>query len=156
MKSVPLNVATIFTVLATLRSMSEPMRWISEAIFMLIEMKISTDNLNTFLLDDELITCKWNNYIYFSSTLDTSGTIHDNIFFGKQLETTKYEMVTKACALDKDIYNFSHGDLTETCKPDHASLGKAWHDTTQHNHMGFVDGEMSFQEFVHCSAHLLL
>ncbi|KAK0589822.1 hypothetical protein LWI29_018940 [Acer saccharum] len=34
-------------------------------------------------------------------------------------------MVTKACALDKDIYNFSHGDLTE------ARPGTTQHNTTQ-------------------------
>ncbi|TXG54177.1 hypothetical protein EZV62_019433 [Acer yangbiense] len=77
--------------------------------------------------------CKWNNCIYFSSILDISGTIRDNILFGKPTEKTKYEMVTKACALDKHIYNFNHLDLT-----------KPRHDLARHNHMGFVDGEMSF------------
>ncbi|KAK1575542.1 hypothetical protein Q3G72_006373 [Acer saccharum] len=54
MKSAPLNAATIFTILATLRCMSEPMRFIPEALSMLIEMKISSDHLNAFLLADEL------------------------------------------------------------------------------------------------------
>ncbi|KAK0591278.1 hypothetical protein LWI29_037861 [Acer saccharum] len=54
MKSAPLDDATIFTVLAILRSMSEPVKWIPKAFSMLIEMKISMNHLNVFLLDDEL------------------------------------------------------------------------------------------------------
>lgn len=42
-----------------------------------------------------------------------SGTIRDNILSGKPMEKTKYEKAVKACALDKDIKNFDHGDLTE-------------------------------------------
>jgi len=49
-----LNAATIFTVLATLRGMSEPMRWIPESLSFLIQAKVSVDRLNTFLLEDEL------------------------------------------------------------------------------------------------------
>lgn len=29
------------------------------------------------------------------------------------MEKARYDMVIKACALDKDIDNFDHGDLTE-------------------------------------------
>ena len=29
------------------------------------------------------------------------------------MDKTKYEKAIKACALDKDINNFNHGDLTE-------------------------------------------
>jgi len=42
-----------------------------------------------------------------------SGTIRDNILFGKPMEETRYEYAIKVCALDKDINGFSHGDLTE-------------------------------------------
>lgn len=42
-----------------------------------------------------------------------SGTIRDNILFGKPMDKTKYEEAIRACALDKDISSFSHGDLTE-------------------------------------------
>ncbi|KAJ0978937.1 hypothetical protein J5N97_014411 [Dioscorea zingiberensis] len=42
-----------------------------------------------------------------------SGTIRDNILFGKPMDKTKYQMVIKACALDKDIDDFDYGDLTE-------------------------------------------
>jgi hypothetical protein len=52
--SAPLNASTIFTVLATLRSMSEPVRMIPEALSSLIQVKVSLDRLNSFLLDDEL------------------------------------------------------------------------------------------------------
>ncbi|CAN6707296.1 unnamed protein product [Malus baccata var. baccata] len=53
-KSVPLNASTIFTVLASLRSMGEPVRMIPEALSMMIQVKVSFDRLNVFLLDDEL------------------------------------------------------------------------------------------------------
>ncbi|KAJ0595167.1 putative ABC-type xenobiotic transporter [Helianthus annuus] len=42
-----------------------------------------------------------------------SGTIQDNILYGKPMDRTKYEKAIKACALDKDIEAFTHGDLTE-------------------------------------------
>nr|KYP54292.1 ABC transporter C family member 8 [Cajanus cajan] len=42
-----------------------------------------------------------------------SGTVRDNILFGKPMDKTRYENAIKVCALDKDIKDFSHGDLTE-------------------------------------------
>ena len=42
-----------------------------------------------------------------------SGTVRDNILFGKPMDITRYENAIKACALDKDINSLSHGDLTE-------------------------------------------
>lgn len=53
-QSAPLNASTIFTVLATLRTMSEPVRMIPEALSIMIQVKVSFDRLSTFLLDDEL------------------------------------------------------------------------------------------------------
>lgn len=52
--SAPLNASTIFTVLATLRTMGEPVRMIPEALSAIIQVKVSFDRLNAFLLDDEL------------------------------------------------------------------------------------------------------
>lgn len=54
-QSAPLDASTIFTVIATLRIMSEPVRMIPEALAIMIQVKVSFDRLNTFLLDDELI-----------------------------------------------------------------------------------------------------
>ncbi|RDX69508.1 ABC transporter C family member 8, partial [Mucuna pruriens] len=42
-----------------------------------------------------------------------SGTVQDNILFGKPMDKTRYENAIEVCALDKDINDFSHGDLTE-------------------------------------------
>lgn len=42
-----------------------------------------------------------------------SGSIRDNILFGKAMDNNKYQMTIKACALDKDIGDFEYGDLTE-------------------------------------------
>ena len=42
-----------------------------------------------------------------------SGTIRDNILFGRPMDKTRYKNAIKVCALDKDISSFSHGDLTE-------------------------------------------
>ena len=50
----PLNASTIFTILAALRCMGEPVRMIPEALSTLIQVKVSFDRLNAFLLDDEL------------------------------------------------------------------------------------------------------
>lgn len=52
--SAPLNASTIFTILATLGCMGETVRLIPEALSVLIQVKVSLDRLNVFLLDDEL------------------------------------------------------------------------------------------------------
>ncbi|KAF6164725.1 hypothetical protein GIB67_040977 [Kingdonia uniflora] len=185
--SSPLDASTIFTILATLRSMSEPVRMIPEALSIMIQVKVSLDRLDVFLLDDELkdeslrrspledfdvsirlhagafswdqeasSTLKgvdlevirgqkiavcgpvgagkssllyailgeipkvsgsvevFGSIAYVSQTSwIQSGTIRDNILYGKPMSKTKYEKAIKACALDKDIDSFKHGDLTE-------------------------------------------
>ncbi|KAF7814158.1 ABC transporter C family member 8-like [Senna tora] len=188
-QSAPLNAGTIFTVLATLRSMAEPVRMIPEALSVMIHIKVSFDRLNTFLLDDELndddgigrnskeisansveiqagnftwdqesmsptlrdlnLEIKWGQktavcgpvgagkssllyailgeipkisrtvkvcgtvaYVSQTSWIQ-SGTIRDNVLFGKPMDKARYENVLKVCALDKDINVLSHGDLTE-------------------------------------------
>ncbi|XVF86794.1 hypothetical protein PTKIN_Ptkin18bG0071300 [Pterospermum kingtungense] len=186
--SAPLNAGTIFTVLATLRTMSDPVRMIPEALSMLIQVKVSFDRINNFLLDDELkndeirklplhnsdrsvevhagnfswdpeitsptlrnvdleikrgqkiavcgpVGAGKSSILYailgeipkLSGTVNVfgsiayvsqiswiqSGTIRDNILCGKPMDAAKYEKVIKACALDKDINSFDHGDLTE-------------------------------------------
>ncbi|CAK7356839.1 unnamed protein product [Dovyalis caffra] len=190
-RSAPLNAATIFTVLATLRSMSEPMKWIPESLSILIQAKVSLDRLNAFLLEDDVnmeekqvssknldkssnkcVEIQGGNFswepesvvlalkdinfeitrghkiaicgpvgsgkssllyailreipkisgsvhvngsiAYVSQTpWIRSGTVRDNILCGEPMDRTRYDMVTKACALDKDISSFNHGDLTE-------------------------------------------
>ncbi|PNT75777.1 hypothetical protein BRADI_1g37850v3, partial [Brachypodium distachyon] len=42
-----------------------------------------------------------------------SGTVRDNILFGKTFNKALYEKAVKSCALDDDIANFDNGDLTE-------------------------------------------
>ncbi|CAK8574999.1 unnamed protein product [Lathyrus sativus] len=187
-KSAPLNAETIFTILATLRNMSEPVRMVPEALSIMIQVKVSFDRLNSFLLDEELnnddserkfkecsvnaveiqdgnfiwdhesvsttlsdvnLEIKWRHkiavcgpvgagkssllyailgeipkisgsvnvggtfaYVSQSSWIQ-SGTVQDNILFGKPMDRARYEKAIKACALDKDINDFSHGDLTE-------------------------------------------
>jgi len=67
--SAPLNAGTIFTVLATLRNLGEPVRMIPEALSVMIQIKVSFDRLNTFLFDEELDTSDGNrSYINRSST----------------------------------------------------------------------------------------
>ncbi|PIN18556.1 Xenobiotic-transporting ATPase [Handroanthus impetiginosus] len=53
-KSAPLDAGTIFTVLAALRSMSEPVRFLPDALSFLIQVKVSFDRINSFMLEDEL------------------------------------------------------------------------------------------------------
>ncbi|OVA11350.1 ABC transporter [Macleaya cordata] len=188
-KSAPLNASSIFTILATLRCMSEPVRMIPEALSAIIQVKVSLDRLHNFLLDDELkgenvmiSSQPQNSGVHiviqsgiFSWELDLavptlicvdlvvkrgqkiavcgpvgagkssllhailgeipkisgsvdvfgsiayvsqtswiqSGTIRDNVLYGKPMDQTRYKKAIKACALDKDIKSFNHGDLTE-------------------------------------------
>ncbi|KAL8232426.1 hypothetical protein R6Q57_002204 [Mikania cordata] len=189
LKSAPLDAAIIFTILAALRTMSEPVRLLPDAISALIQVKVSLDRINSFLIDDELkdmrkkrnqerenshvcITIQDGDFIWdpespiptltsinlevkhgqkvavcgpvgsgkssmlysilgeiskISGTVGVfgsiayvsqtswiqSGTIQDNILYGKPMDRTNYEKAIKVCALDKDIESFSHGDLTE-------------------------------------------
>ncbi|XXG48214.1 hypothetical protein AAC387_Pa02g2725 [Persea americana] len=188
MRSAPFNASTIFTVLATLRVMSEPAKIVPEALSVLIQVKVSLDRLNIFLLDDELKEEDVNRiphrFSHFSVRVDgglfswdpdaavptlkgvnleinrgqkiaicgpvgagkssllcallgeipkisgsvqvlgsiayvsqtawiQSGTIRDNILYGKPMNKGRYNKAIKVCALDKDIDSFDHGDLTE-------------------------------------------
>ncbi|KAF8011616.1 hypothetical protein BT93_J2026 [Corymbia citriodora subsp. variegata] len=190
LQSAPLNASTVFTVLATLRAMGEPVRMIPEALSILIQMMVSFDRINAFLVDDELKNdriravpledssstvsiqilsgnfawemdspiltlkdinleakcwqkiaicgpvgagkssllyailgemtkttgtvkiCGSTTYVSQTSWIQ-SGTVRDNILYGKPMDEAQYENVIKACALDRDISSFSHGDLTE-------------------------------------------
>ncbi|KAJ4782163.1 ABC transporter C family member 8 [Rhynchospora pubera] len=186
--SAPLNASTIFTVLATLRVMSDPVRYLPEIITILIQVKVSLDRIQVFLLEDELreddvkrdcqkkmdwdvkveggefswspiggpLTLRnvsfeirrgkkvaicgpvgagkssllyallgeipkhygsvevYGSVAYVSQTAwIQSGTIRENILFGKSFDEERYEKAVKACALDKDIENFDSGDATE-------------------------------------------
>ncbi|GJS28597.1 putative ABC-type xenobiotic transporter [Tanacetum coccineum] len=71
LSSVPLDAATIFTTLATLRTMSEPVRWFPDALSALIQVKVSLDRINSFLVDDEL---KDNYYLVKSDQEQNSNT----------------------------------------------------------------------------------
>ncbi|CAB4272419.1 unnamed protein product [Prunus armeniaca] len=187
-QSVPLNASTIFTVLASLRSIGEPVKMIPEALSVMIQVKVSFDRLNAFLVEDELNDDQIMNLTsqksdeslriergifswYPESTVPTlrdvnlevqreqkvavcgpvgagkssllyavlgempkisgavdafgtiayvsqiswiqSGTVRDNILYGKPMDKNKYEKTINACALDKDINSFDRGDLTE-------------------------------------------
>ncbi|PQM33368.1 ABC transporter C family member 8 [Prunus yedoensis var. nudiflora] len=187
-QSVPLNASTIFTVLASLRSIGEPVKMIPEALSVMIQVQVSLDRLNAFLVDDELNDDQIRNLAsqksdeslriergifswYPESTVPTlrdvnlevqreqkvavcgpvgagkssllyavlgempkisgtvdvfgtmayvsqtswiqSGTVRDNILYGRPMDKNKYDKAIKACALDKDIDSFDHGDLTE-------------------------------------------
>ncbi|CAI9114290.1 OLC1v1014975C1 [Oldenlandia corymbosa var. corymbosa] len=53
-RSAQLNASTVFTVLASLRSLSEPVRLIPEALSALMQVNISFDRINSFLQEDEI------------------------------------------------------------------------------------------------------
>ncbi|CAN6207473.1 unnamed protein product [Urochloa humidicola] len=186
--SVPLNASTLFTVLATLRVMAEPVRFLPEILTMMIQYKVSLDRIERFLLEDEIreedvrrvpsdnsdirVQVQDGNFSWNANRADLSlrnvnlsisrgekvavcgpvgsgkssllyallgeiprisgsvevfgsvayvsqnswiqsGTVRDNILFGKTFNKELYEKAIKSCALDKDIENFDHGDLTE-------------------------------------------
>lgn len=188
MGSAPLNASTLFTVLATLRVMSEPVRMLPEVLTMMIQYKVSLDRIEKFLLEDEIreedvkrvpsddsgvrVRVQAGNFSWKASGADLSlrnvnlrvnrgekvavcgpvgsgkssllyallgeiprlsgsvevfgsvayvsqsswiqsGTVRDNILFGKPFNKELYDKAIKSCALDKDIENFDHGDLTE-------------------------------------------
>ncbi|GKC43263.1 ABC transporter C family member 8-like protein [Tanacetum coccineum] len=185
LKSAPLDAVTIFTILAALRTMSEPVGLLPDTA--LIQVKVSFDRANSFLVDDELkdntmtrdqeledlhiriqdwnfawdpeshaptlkninleVKCgqkvavcgsvgagkssmlyailgeisKTSGNVSVSGSIAyvsqtswiQSGTIQDNILYGKPMNRTMYEKTIKACALDKYIEAFKHGDLIE-------------------------------------------
>nr|XP_010915338.1 ABC transporter C family member 8 [Elaeis guineensis] len=188
MRTAPLNASTIFTVMATLRVMAEPVRMLPEVLSVMIQVKVSLDRISIFLLEEEIneedvkrspaqnsdqsvkvhggvfswepsaaiptlksvsfsirrgekvavcgpvgagkssllsailgeipklsgLVEVFGSTAYVSQTSwIQSGTIRDNILYGKPMNKERYEKAIKACALDKDIENFDHGDLTE-------------------------------------------
>ncbi|EOY27090.1 Multidrug resistance protein ABC transporter family [Theobroma cacao] len=129
--SAPPNASTIFTVLATPRSMGEPVTMIPGAPSIIMQVKVSTERINAFLLDDELKNEKGQKIAVcepvgagkpsllhamlgeIPKISGTSGTIHDNMLYGKPMDEEGYKRAVKSCALDKDIDNFDHGCPTE-------------------------------------------
>lgn len=51
-------------------------------------------------------------YVAQSAWIQT-GTVKDNILFGNPMDELHYTKTLQSCALEQDIANFSHGDLTE-------------------------------------------
>ncbi|OEL13582.1 ABC transporter C family member 8 [Dichanthelium oligosanthes] len=186
--SAPLDASVVFTILATLRVISEPMRVLPEVMSIMIQVKVSLDRIGEFLAEDEFqddavdragmagstmsltvqngvfswepskaiaalkdisvtamrgekiavcgpvgagkssLLCAMLGEIprmsgsvslsgsvaYVSQTSwIQSGTVRDNVLFGKPMNNEEYEKAIRCCALDKDIENFPHGDLTE-------------------------------------------
>ncbi|CAN6345532.1 unnamed protein product [Urochloa humidicola] len=188
LQSAPLDAGVVFTILATLRVISEPMRLLPEVMSIMIQVKVSLDRIGKFLAEEEfqddavgrsgmpdsamslavrngvfswepskaVITLKEINvtamrgekiavcglvgagkssllcamlgeiprmsgsvsvsgsvaYVAQTSWIQ-SGTVRDNVLFGKPMNKEEYEKAIRCCALDKDIENFPHGDLTE-------------------------------------------
>lgn len=187
-QSAPLDAGVVFTILATMRVVSEPMRMLPEVLSVMIQVKVSLDRIGKFLAEDEFredavdrtgmpasdtslavhkgifswepskgtatlrdinITAMRGQKIavcgpvgagkssllcatlgeiprmsgsvavsgsvaYVSQTSwIQSGTVRDNILFGKPMNGEDYERAVKCCALDKDMDSFPHGDLTE-------------------------------------------
>uniref|UniRef100_R7W817 ABC transporter C family member 8 n=1 Tax=Aegilops tauschii TaxID=37682 RepID=R7W817_AEGTA len=185
--SAPLNATTLFTVLATLRVMAEPVKFLPEILTMMIQYKVSLDRIEKFLIEDEIkegaekgpphnshvkVHVQDANFSWNASAADLtlrnidlsinqgekvavcgavgsgkssllyallreiprtsgsvevfgslayvsqnswiqSGTVRDNILFGKPYDKALYEKAIRFCALDKDIESSNHGDLTE-------------------------------------------
>lgn len=79
MRSAPLNASTIFTILATLRLISEPVRMLPEVLSALIQVKVSLERLDVFLLEDEIEQV--NTMRNFIQTTDTHSVKIDNGVF---------------------------------------------------------------------------
>ncbi|KAK3140524.1 hypothetical protein QOZ80_5AG0402140 [Eleusine coracana subsp. coracana] len=186
LRTAPLDAGVVFTILAALRVVSEPMRMLPEVLSVMIQVKVSLDRVAKFLTEDEfreddvdmLPACNmsvavrngvfsWDPskaiatlkgisvtamqgekvavcgqvgagkssllcamlgeiprmtgsvavsgsvaYVAQTSWIQ-SGTVRDNVLFGKPMNDEEYEKAIRCCALDKDIENFPHGDLAE-------------------------------------------
>uniref|UniRef100_J3M4P3 ABC transporter C family member 13 n=1 Tax=Oryza brachyantha TaxID=4533 RepID=J3M4P3_ORYBR len=186
LQSAPLDAAVVFTILATLRVISEPMRMLPEVLSVMIQIKVSLDRIGKFLMEDEFqddavdrttssgmvmaidngvfswepskaiatlksisITAAQGEKIAVCGPVGAgkssllcamlgeiprmsgsvalrgsiayvpqtpwiqSGTVRDNILFGKPMNSEEYDRAIRCCALDKDMENFPYGDLTE-------------------------------------------
>ncbi|KAL3689443.1 hypothetical protein R1sor_015752 [Riccia sorocarpa] len=186
--NIPLNASSVFTALATLRIVQEPIRALPDIIAAVIQAGVAMGRITIFLQEDELqadavdrspvkrgdtaismhkAVLSWESdaatptlreidfevehgqhvavcgpvgagkssllYSILGETLKLSGdvkvsgtvayvaqtawiqsgTVRDNILFGKPMDKERYEGTIKACALDSDIQNFEYGDLTE-------------------------------------------
>ncbi|XP_047963143.1 LOW QUALITY PROTEIN: ABC transporter C family member 8-like [Salvia hispanica] len=186
-ESAPLDAGTVFTVMAALRTMAEPVRLIPDTLSSLIQVKVSFKRIDAFMLEDELkqedtkmhgkgdsglisiedgsfswdgeaksltlcditLKAKPGEKIAICGRLGAgkssllhavlgeipricgsvsvvgsvayvpqacwiqSGTIRENILFGKAMDKAKYEESIRVCALDNDFQSFDYGDLTE-------------------------------------------
>ncbi|KAK9689767.1 hypothetical protein RND81_09G079500 [Saponaria officinalis] len=188
LSSVPLDAVTLFTILATLSVVAEPVVMLPNVFSYMIQVMVSFDRINKVLISNEVkfVSIERNELVNKENSLEIrgsnfswdtesgmltlsnidlevkqkdkvavcgpvgsgkssllyailgeipkmsgsvevsgsiayvsqsawiqSGTILDNICYGKPMDKDRYENAIKACALDNDIKNFSHGDRTE-------------------------------------------
>lgn len=107
LKSAPLNASTIFTVLATLRVMSEPVRIIPEAISAIIQVNVSFDRINNFLLDDELKI----------DEIERSGQEKSGSTVDIQAGNFSWDPETKIPTLRNIHLEIKHGQKVAVCGP---------------------------------------
>ncbi|KAG6556441.1 hypothetical protein Mapa_002384 [Marchantia paleacea] len=185
---IPLNASNVFTALATLRIVQEPIRSLPDVIAAVIQAGVALGRITKFLQEDELqadavdrnevkcgdvaismqkavlswdsedavptlrnisVEIKHGQHVAVCGTVGAgkstllysilgdipklsgeikasgsiayvaqtawiqSGTIRDNILFGKPMDRSRYEETIRACALESDIQGFEYGDLTE-------------------------------------------
>ena len=140
----PLNAATIFTVLAILRSVAEPVRFIPEAVSVIIQVKVSFDRLNTFLFDDEINTSYQKKSIYVSKS-------------GKCIEIEEadfsWDEESVTPTLRQINFGIKHGEKVAICGPVGAGKSSLLHAIL--GEMPKVCGTVSMNQNNH-SLHFLL
>ncbi|CAI0441564.1 unnamed protein product [Linum tenue] len=93
--SIPLDASNVFTFLATLRIVQEPVRLFPDVVTKFIEAKVSLDRIGKFLVAPELQIIN----------------LHGEIAYVSQ--TAWIQTATIRCSLVKDIEMLPNGDLTE-------------------------------------------
>ncbi|KAL2334838.1 hypothetical protein Fmac_016051 [Flemingia macrophylla] len=140
--NIPLHANNVFTFVATLRLVQEPITAIPDVVGVVIQAKFAFARLNSskhlnckvnisttayhIKSCDALVSYNMNDiptflsieiYGKFAYVAQTAwiqtGTIRENILFGSDLDMHRYQETLHRSSLVKDIELFPHGDLTE-------------------------------------------
>ncbi|KAI4976989.1 hypothetical protein ZWY2020_050596 [Hordeum vulgare] len=95
---IPLDASNVFTFVATLRLVQDPVRTIPDVISVVIQAKIQL--------------CGKIAYVSQNAWIQT-GTVQDNILFGLTMDRQRYHNTLVRCSLVKDLGMLPYGDCTQ-------------------------------------------
>nr|XP_034604625.1 ABC transporter C family member 10-like [Setaria viridis] len=113
--TIPLDASNVFTFVATLSLVQDPIRQIPDVIGVVIQAKVAFSRIAKFLDAPELSgqnVCGKIAYVSQNAWIQT-GSVENNILFVCPMDKQRYQETLSRCCLVKDLEMFPYGDHTQ-------------------------------------------